>query len=323
MLKKCFVSLRFLLVADWSSTWNQPCKTWILQFFNFWLGLIPTLSFVIWSHCTELTLWTPKWNIILKNLQFLEPPLQAGLIKRYTRTSTSHSLVQLSLLVSVAIEIYLTLSRILWRFIHSSSPISMMANCWTTVKLQRTCGPNHDRIIVLLLQQYHVGRYSLRWLIWYFLWYFCSTTQYRWYLPLTPIVTGSSILSSWSVGMDMGMSSTTPKLVPTHRHGVGRTSFLRPYDSPNCSVVTASLVSRSMLETLELRERVKEFSRLSAAASPNTRQRHEGAWQMMAREQRGNWMELIGVGWRNWFVRRAVQRTAAWWRRGSNEVTSS
>lgn len=114
-------------------------------------------TFVIWNHCTELTLWTPKWSITLKNLQFLEPPLQAGLNKRYSRTSTSHRLVQLSLLVSVAIEIYMTLSRILWRFIHSCSPISMMANCWTTVKLQRTCGPNHDRIIVLLLQQYHVG----------------------------------------------------------------------------------------------------------------------------------------------------------------------
>lgn len=85
------------------------------------------------------------------------------------------------------------------------------------------------------------------------------------YLPLGPIVTDSSILSSWSVGMDMGMSRTTPKLVPTHRHGVGRMSFLRAYDSPNCSVVMASLVSRSMLDTLELRERLKEFSRLSAA----------------------------------------------------------
>lgn len=275
-------------------------------------------TFVIWNHCTELTLWTPKWSITLKNLQFLEPPLQAGLNKRYSRTSTSHRLVQLSLLVSVAIEIYMTLSRILWRFIHSCSPISMMANCWTTVKLQRTCGPNHDRIIVLLLQQYHVGGYSLKWLITLVL--LVVLLQFRWYLPLTPIVTGSSILSSWSVGMDMGMSSTTPKLVPTHRHGVGRTSFLRPYDSPNCSVVTASLVSRSMLETLELRERVKEFSRLSAAASPNTRQRHEGAWQMMAREQRGNWMELIGVGWCNWFIRRAVQRTAAWRRRGNGAM---
>lgn len=31
-------------------------------------------------------------------------------------------------------------------------------------------------------------------------------------------------------------------------------------------MVIASLVSRSMLDTLELRERLKEFSRLSAAA---------------------------------------------------------
>lgn len=88
------------------------------------------------------------------------------------------------------------------------------------------------------------------------------------------MVTGSSILSSWSIGMDIGMSRTTPKLVPTHRQGVGRASLLRPYDSPNCSVVTASLVSRSMLDTLELRERLKEFSRLSAAATAATK--HSG-----------------------------------------------
>lgn len=51
--------------------------------------------------------------------------------------------------------------------------------------------------------------------------------------------------------------------MPTHRHGVGRESDLSPYDSINCRVVTASLVSLSMLETLELRERLNEFSRLS------------------------------------------------------------
>ena len=42
-------------------------------------------------------------------------------------------------------------------------------------------------------------------------------------------------------------------------------------------VVTASLVSRSMLETLELRDRLKEFSRLSAegggAAAVNSPER--------------------------------------------------
>lgn len=59
------------------------------------------------------------------------------------------------------------------------------------------------------------------------------------------------------------MISTRPRLVPTHRHGVGKLSDLRPYDSINCRVVTASLVSLSMLETLELRERLNEFSRLS------------------------------------------------------------
>ncbi|TNN88744.1 hypothetical protein EYF80_001076 [Liparis tanakae] len=50
----------------------------------------------------------------------------------------------------------------------------------------------------------------------------------HWNSPLGPIVTGSSILSSWAVGMDIGMRRTTPKLVPTHRHGVGRASPLRP-----------------------------------------------------------------------------------------------
>lgn len=89
-------------------------------------------------------------------------------------------------------------------------------------------------------------------------------------------MTGSSILSSWSVGIDSGIRMTTPKLVPTHRHGVGRASLLRPYDSPNCSVVIASLVSLSMLDTLELRERLKEFSRLSVAAAARTMAEHTG-----------------------------------------------
>lgn len=59
------------------------------------------------------------------------------------------------------------------------------------------------------------------------------------------------------------MMSTRPRLVPTQRQGVGRLSDLRAYDSANCTVVTASFVSLSMLETLELRERLNEFSRLS------------------------------------------------------------
>lgn len=76
-------------------------------------------------------------------------------------------------------------------------------------------------------------------------------------------VTGSSWRSCSSVGMDIGMMSTRPRLVPTHKHGVDRVSDLRPYDSANCRVVMASLVSLSMLETLELRDRLNEFSRLS------------------------------------------------------------
>lgn len=43
----------------------------------------------------------------------------------------------------------------------------------------------------------------------------------------------------------------------------------------------ASLVSRSMLDTLELRERVKEFSRLSRAASS----KHVAKGRSVAREE--------------------------------------
>ncbi len=82
-------------------------------------------------------------------------------------------------------------------------------------------------------------------------------------IPVGATVTGSSWRSCSSVGMDIGMMSARPRLVPTHKHGVGRVSDLRPNDSANCRVVTASLVSLSMLETLELRDRLNEFSRLS------------------------------------------------------------
>lgn len=86
-------------------------------------------------------------------------------------------------------------------------------------------------------------------------------------------MTGSSSLSCSSVAMDSGTSRTRPRLVPTHRHGVGSASDLRPYDSANCSVVTASLVSRSTLETLELRDRLKEFSRLSEKKDQGVKER--------------------------------------------------
>lgn len=92
---------------------------------------------------------------------------------------------------------------------------------------------------------------------------FKITGKCNWCSLVGATVMGSSSLSCSSVAMDKGISRTRPRLVPTHRHGVGRASDLRPYDSANCSVVTASLVSRSILETLELRDRLNEFSRLS------------------------------------------------------------
>lgn len=57
---------------------------------------------------------------------------------------------------------------------------------------------------------------------------------------------------------------TIPRPVPTQRQEETEESFFRAKDSMKYKAVIASFESLSILDTLELRERLKEFSLFSA-----------------------------------------------------------
>lgn len=60
---------------------------------------------------------------------------------------------------------------------------------------------------------------------------------------------------------------TIPRPVPTQRQEETAESFLRAKDSMKYKAVIASFESLSMLDTLELRERLKEFSLFSSVVT--------------------------------------------------------
>lgn len=76
-------------------------------------------------------------------------------------------------------------------------------------------------------------------------------------------MTGSVSLKSSLGGRLRERIKTIPRPVPTHRQGERAESFFRAKDSMKYKDVIVSFDSLSMLETLELRERLKEFSRFS------------------------------------------------------------
>lgn len=76
-------------------------------------------------------------------------------------------------------------------------------------------------------------------------------------------MTGSVCLNSSVAGRLREMIKTIPRPVPAHRQGETVESFFREKVSIKYKAVIASLDSLSMLETLELRERLKVFSRFS------------------------------------------------------------
>lgn len=75
-------------------------------------------------------------------------------------------------------------------------------------------------------------------------------------LPLGKTITGSVHLCSSDDGRFREMSKTIPRLVPTNRQGETVESFFRAKDSMKYKAVTASLESLSILEMLELLERL-------------------------------------------------------------------
>lgn len=77
-------------------------------------------------------------------------------------------------------------------------------------------------------------------------------------------MTGSDCRRSSLAGRLRERIKTIPRPVPTQRHGETAESFFRAKDSMKYKAVIASFESLSMLDTLELRERLKEFSRFSA-----------------------------------------------------------
>lgn len=77
-------------------------------------------------------------------------------------------------------------------------------------------------------------------------------------------MTGSDCRRSSLAGRLRERIKTIPRPVPTQRHGETAESFFRAKDSMKYKAVIASFESLLMLDTLELRERLKEFSRFSA-----------------------------------------------------------
>lgn len=83
------------------------------------------------------------------------------------------------------------------------------------------------------------------------------------HIPLGDTITGWRSLCSPPGGRFSAMTSTVPRVVPTHKHGEGDESAFRVKVSQKCRAEMASRDSLSMLVTLELRDRLKELSFIS------------------------------------------------------------
>lgn len=77
-------------------------------------------------------------------------------------------------------------------------------------------------------------------------------------------MTGSDCRKSSLAGRFRDRIMTIPRPVPTQRQEETAESFFRAKDSMKYKAVIVSLESLSILDTLELRERLKEFSLFSA-----------------------------------------------------------